>query len=183
MKIYKTHYVCFDCRKGFKQSPIEDLIIAGGDWQKYEKAFLNSPDKTKRFQNENPEIVSYLEEKYLNRICKCPDCGREMKNVGFDLRTPKKDKIEEWEILQSMSMLGKLFYSCGCSAYGLVPKDRNQYKQYLLDSKKYFQQRIVQRNEKVSVNSLKEYLEYWNAKISSVDDELEKLSISKRNET
>jgi hypothetical protein len=174
-KVYKEHYVCFDCRKGFKQSPIEDSIISNGDLQKYQKAYLDSLQKRKKFQKENPEIVNYLQEKYLSRVCKCPNCGCEMKNVGFDLKTPKREKVEEWKILKSMYVLGKLFHSCGCDAYGLIPKDKKQYKQYLLESKSHFQQRISKRNQEESLTDLKEYLDYWNEKISLIDRELGKL--------
>ena len=108
IKRYKDHYVCFDCRKGFKQRRIEDLIEARGDWQKYQKAYLSSPEKREKFQSENPKVTEYFEKHYFNRINKCPDCGREMKNVGLDFKTPKKEKIEEWEISKGT----ELFYKC-----------------------------------------------------------------------
>ena len=178
MKKYKAHYVCFECRKGFKQPPIEDLIIANGDWKNYEKAYLIPIKERKKFREENPEILSYLEMKYVNRVCKCPECGQAMKNVGLDFKSPKKERNEEWKIIESLYSTGKFFYSCGCDAYGFIPKDKNQYEQYLLETKEYFQQRILCREENKSLEKLNEYLAYWNGKIAEIDKELGKLNLN-----
>lgn len=176
-KKYKAHYVCFDCRKGFKQSPIEDLVIENGDWKDYEKAYLIPIEIRKKFRKENSEIVDYLEQKYINRVCKCPDCGQAMKNVGLDFKSPKKEKTEEWKILESLYSTGKFFYSCGCDAYGFIPKDKNKYEEYLLETKEHFQQKLMQRQKSDLTDELIEYLTYWNEKISLIDNELKKVKI------
>ncbi len=77
IKTYKSHFVCFDCRKSFKKPPIEDLVIQNGDWKNYQKVFWSqNTNQTKKFRKENPELVKYLTEKYYNRKEKCPNVAK-----------------------------------------------------------------------------------------------------------
>ncbi|MEO1516638.1 MAG: hypothetical protein AAFV95_16545 [Bacteroidota bacterium] len=175
-KSYKSHFVCFDCRKSFKKPPIEDLAMKNGDWENYKKAFWDvHSDKRKKFVKENPTLVRELEERYKYRKEKCPDCGQLMQDLGLDFKAPKKHKIKEWEIVRGMYRTGVNFHTCGCHGIGYVPKTKNKYIDYLKGRRAYYQERI----EKKDVNFYKEswsvYIGRFAELIHLIDEELAKI--------
>ncbi len=174
-KTYKIHFACFDCRKTFKKEPIEDLAIQNGDWKDYKKAFWNYNSKeAKQFRNQNPERFEYLTEKYRNRKEKCPECGNLMADLGLDFKAPKKEKIEEWEIIRGLFKSGKAFYSCGCEGIGFVPKNKKDYEKYLLDKRNYYLLRLEERDVTLNKESLTGYINRFKELIKLIDSELDK---------
>jgi len=175
-KTYKIHFACFDCRKTFKKPPIEDLAIQNGDWKDYKNTFWNySSAKSKKFRKENPERTEFLIGKYQNRKEKCPDCGNLMADLGLDFKAPKKDKIKEWKIIKGLLKSGKVFYSCGCSGIGLVPKNDKEYKTYLLEKREYYQARITNRDATLRKERLSDYIDRFNDLIKMIDQELKNI--------
>lgn len=175
-KTYKSHFVCFGCRKTFKKPPIEDLAKQNGEWEEYKKAMWNlNSGKTQKFRNENSELVKYLESKYLNRKEKCPECSQTMFDIGLDFKAPKKDKLREWKIIESMTNTGITFHTCGCYGIGYVPKKRDDYIKYLLGKKKYYKERIKKRDAKLNSENLNEYLERFTELINLIEKEISKL--------
>lgn len=177
-KTYKIHFACFDCRKSFKKTPTEDLVIQNGDWSNYKKAFWSySTGKSKKFRRENPEIVEYLINKYREREEKCPECGKLMADLGLDFKAPKKDKIKEWKIIKGLLRTGKAFYSCGCDAIGYVPKNKKDYEEYLIKKRDYYQKRLDNRDAGLHKESLNDYIERFNELIKLIEKELKVINL------
>lgn len=176
-KRYKLHYVCFDCRKTFKQPLIEDMVMQNGDWHAYQLAYpVSKSEKSEKFRNENPELIRRFEEQYRNKKQKCPDCGAEMYNVGRDFKSPKKDKIREWEIVRGMYKIGHTFESCGCHGPGYIPQKKADYIQYLENVKSAYENALSDRSmDYTAASELTEYLDYWNARLLLVINALQQL--------
>ncbi len=66
-KIYKQHYACFECRKAFKKTNIQEV----------------------------PKERLHIDE--AGQIVPCPQCGERMPEVGFDFEPPKKEDVKSWE--------------------------------------------------------------------------------------
>lgn len=179
-KTYKHHYVCFDCRKTFKQPVLEDIIMQNKDWESYKQAYLNyDSEKSKKFRTDNPKLIDRFEEQYRKKEYKCPDCGSEMSNIGLDFKAPKKDKIKEWEIVRSMYKLGNTFHTCGCDGPGYIPKKSIDYLNYLLKVKVEYERRLSERNKELTESKLDDYLNYWNSKLNSIISEIKKIKVGK----
>lgn len=171
---YKHHYVCFDCRKIFKQYPTEDLIMRDGLWDSYKQAYLSRiPRKAEEFRDRNPKLVAVLDG-YFNRRYPCPQCRQDMHNIGRDFRAPAQHKIKEWEIIRSIYRTGHAFQTCGCNGPGFIPRKPEEHLEYLRDMEAYYRVRIAQRQTKTPAE-LAEYLAYWQQKIEKVQAELRKL--------
>ena len=174
-KKYKPHYVCFDCRKTFKQPTIEEMVWQNGDWDAYRQAYLvYDSEISEKFRNENPALIRRFEEQYRNKKYKCPDCGKEMNSVGLDFKAPKKDKIREWEIVKSMYKLGNTFHTCGCYGPGYIPHKTTDYLIYLEATKAGYSERLNHRNPEWSASQLTDYLDYWHSKLQMVTEEIRK---------
>lgn len=179
-KKYKPHYVYFECRKTFKQPIFEDNVIQNGDWDLYKQAYLNyDSEKAKRFRKENTNLIIQFEQQYHNKKYKCPDCSTEMNNIGFDFKAPKKDKVKEWEIIQSMYKLGNTFHTCGCDGPGYIPQKSVDFLNYLSKIKSGYQNKLIERDKEFSESELTDYLNYWNSKIQLITDEINKIKYKK----
>lgn len=177
-KIYKSHYVCFDCRKTFKQPVVEDIVIRNGDWDLYKQAYLNyDSNKSKKFRSENPEIVDRFDKEYRNKQYKCPECSSDMNDIGLDFKAPKKNKVKEWEIIRGVYKIGRTFHTCGCDGPGYIPQNPNDYVIYLNKIKLEYQAKLSSRNQEFSESELSEYLNYWTSKIRLIQNEISKVKV------
>ena len=79
---YKEPYACFDCRKVFKQTNRWELS----------KALQPKPGQ--------------------KRICKCPECGLPMADIGFEFKAPKQTNKKQWEKVRILYNHGFTFHSC-----------------------------------------------------------------------
>lgn len=173
---YKPHYVCFNCRKTFKQPILEEIVIQNGDWDAFKRTYLNyNSEKARNFRKDNPSVVARLEKLYKNKKYICPDCGGEMNNIGLDFKAPKKHKVKEWEIVKSMYQLGNTFHSCGCEGPGYIPKNKIDYLLYLDTIKIGYEEKLNQRSKDFSASELQDYLEYWKSKLDSINFEINKV--------
>ncbi|WP_420572139.1 hypothetical protein [Kordia sp.] len=176
-KTYKPHYVCFDCRKTFKQPIVEDIVMQNGDWDSYKLVYINyDSEKSRKFRADNPEVINRFEKQYRNKKYKCPDCSSEMNTIGLDFKAPKKDKIKEWNIIKSMYTLGNTFHTCGCNGPGFIPKKSVDYLTYLEKIKVEYETRLNVRDKEFSESELNEYLNYWSSKLKSITKEIEKIN-------
>jgi len=178
LKTYKFHYVCFKCRKTFKQPPVDDILLRIKKDKVYQELNGKSIRKvgqvfTKKETNSLKELCDEIE----SRIIKCPECTEAMVNLGHDFKAPKVSAKKEWEIIEGLYRIGKTFFSCGCDGIGYIPQNEKDYKGYL---------------EKVSTdyeNSIKFYqnatpeeypdrierMNYWSEKKLKIETELKTL--------
>nr|ARK12873.1 hypothetical protein A6C57_22470 [Fibrella sp. ES10-3-2-2] len=63
------------------------------------------------------------QDRRVNDIVKCPDCGAEMKNLGKDLRLPSRKDIDKWLAIEYLSIHNYNFYTCGCYGLGPIPQN------------------------------------------------------------
>ncbi len=178
-KTYKPHFSCFKCRKVFKKPPIEDFLKYDDLDYIYKKLLKVSFHKTslQKLEREYNHTLDDLEKKYISSVGKCPDCGNQMVNMGLDFRAPKKKDTKAWEIFESMYEVGHNFHTCGCDAFGYVPKDKIAHLEYLKERKHYFESLLkgVHENTDMIVEEKSEKLKYWANKIQLVTNEIEKI--------
>ena len=65
-KRYKSHFVCFHCRKQFKRPPVEDVLAQRGTLEKYQRllaAHLN-PLRRERAERSAGTTIGVLRAKY-----------------------------------------------------------------------------------------------------------------------
>ncbi len=88
---YKKPYVCFKCRKVFKQTNSVEL----------------------------PESLGLSNGKVQE--CKCPQCGTLMADMGHDFKAPKQKDRQQWEKVRLLFQHGFAYHSCGCGGPGFRP--------------------------------------------------------------
>jgi NAD-dependent SIR2 family protein deacetylase len=93
---YKVPFACFDCQKVFKQTNLLELP-----------------------KNQQPQPGE-------SRICKCPQCGKPMSNMGHDFKAPKQNDLKQWEKVRLLYEHGFAYHSCGCGGPGFRPAELNQ---------------------------------------------------------
>jgi len=94
---YKLHYICFGCRKNFKQSNPKDVAERKGELS----LLLNGFYFVKPKKTIPTDVIQYLKDEYLDKKVICPECGNHMVKVPMSFETPPKKNIKEWKILQS----------------------------------------------------------------------------------
>jgi len=86
---YRKHYVCFVCRTSFKS--------------KHETQLKETVD--------GGQLREVQSEHYLG--ARCPCCGRDADQVGYDFRAPKKKDAKEWKkIERAYSEFSERVYDC-----------------------------------------------------------------------
>jgi DNA repair exonuclease SbcCD ATPase subunit len=102
-KNYKSTYACFACQIGFKLPNLTDV----------QPELANA--LRKKAKQEGVPMLAQVKD------ATCPNCNREMYNLGRDLRLPAKTKNEQWRCIQYLYDNKYNIYSCGCSGIGFVP--------------------------------------------------------------
>lgn len=100
---YKERYACFDCKKSFKQTNFYEL----------------------------PREVR--PERQEDRVVKCPQCAKQMVNMGHDFKPPKQNDSKQWLKVKVLYENGFTFHSCGCCGPGFRPKELNDVQAFLDD--------------------------------------------------
>jgi len=101
---YKEPFACFTCRKAFKQ--------------------VNRWELPKELQPKKGE----------NRLCKCPQCGRPMADMGHDFKAPKQNNIKQWEKVKILFEHGFTYHSCGCCGPGFRPSELIEVADFINDN-------------------------------------------------
>ncbi|MFY0673140.1 MAG: hypothetical protein JXQ87_07030 [Bacteroidia bacterium] len=152
---------------------IKDLIEQNGEWSFYEKAFLQSNrQKKESYRIEHKLKVEQFENKYFNKTYYCPECRAEMFDLGMDIRVPKLGKSKEWKILKDMYKIGHAFQTCGCDGPGFIPKNRVDYKDYLINKKETYEQVLEYKSQRQPNHSERIY---WKEKIKKIETILNEL--------
>ena len=174
---YKWHYVCFSCRKAFKQPAIEDYLEVRGRGYVYKQLRLlwGNNEVLERRENKLGHRLADLEEEYRNATHKCPECREPMIDMGRDLEPPKQSDIKAWKILQGMYRVGHAFHTCGCDGPGWIPKSTSGYHKYLDSRKKHYEKQLEHaRNGELSEDGKNESVEYWARRIEAITREQNK---------
>ncbi len=99
--VYKNHFACFACRKGFKRRQVHD-------W----------PDHLKPAEDELERAV-------------CPECKQSMVNMGTDFKPPKQSDIEHWAVVEFLFKKGFAYHRGCCDGPGFRPKRRRDLALFL----------------------------------------------------
>lgn len=172
---YKIHYVCFSCRKGFKQPSIEDYLDSIDLGYAYrELRFL--PERRSVLKNREAELGHHLAdliERYNDVIRKCPECGAPMADVGRDLKTPRQSDVKAWKAIQGLYRVGHAFHTCGCDGPGWIPQTPSEYRDYLATQKKHYEEQLAQVPDAswLSAEAKKEAIERWRNRIEAIEQE------------
>lgn len=174
VKTYKSHYICFNCRKSFKQTHTGDILSR----IKKDKIY-HQPDGEIRevgdvFTKAKKEELNALTEEINSRQIKCPECGNLMADLGRDFKAPKKTAVKEWKIVEGLFKIGRCFHSCGCDGIGYIPQKPKEYEQYLRNTLEEYESYIISSQNKTDEEfpDKREYINFWAEKISSVKAEM-----------
>lgn len=174
---YKQTYACFACRKVFKKVTLTDYLRQHGLSKKFDK-LTNCRKKSEQIELEQKygTTADNIINEYQQKICKCPDCGGEMANMGMDFKAPKIQDIKEWKIIEGMYQIGAIYQTCGCHGFGYVPKNINDYVEYLNNHLSAYRSRLddVINDESLTSFQRKEQSRYWSKRIESVSEELDR---------
>lgn len=174
-KTYKSHYVCFECRKTFKQAHVSDILLR----IKKDKVYHNLNGKSiKRvgqvFTKGERKKLGEMTSEIKGRNVKCPQCAGIMADLGLDFKAPKKTAVKEWKIVEGLVTIGKHFYSCGCDGIGYIPKSPRDYEAYLNKVLNEYDGHLKWNQARTAEDcgDKNAILAHWSAKIKTVSEEL-----------
>jgi len=176
-KTYKPHFVCFKCRKTFKQPLPFDLLERDNKARRYTQ--LQSKDS---LIIEEQEELNKLNRDYFNREIKCPECGSLMADLGLDFKAPPKTEVKRWKIIEGLYTVGHSFHTCGCTGPGFIPKDKSEYREYLKDYLASYSKQLqdVQRLDVQTSKDKNESINYWAERVRMIETELIKFELTFR---
>ncbi len=104
-KNYKRHYICLQCRKGFKRPSKKDMKNPEND------NLSNLMDKY--YASESKEdIILYVNKAHQKLKATCPNCQHQMIQVHYDFEVPPQRKDKTWaEIKERFSSKLKIEYA------------------------------------------------------------------------
>lgn len=177
-KIYKPHFACFRCRKVFKKAPIQDYLKQKELLDVYYKLLRAQRDAKGRqaFEEHYGVTLVELEGRYSADVGKCPQCGGEMADLGYDFRAPKQRDVKAWRMIEQMFELGHVFRTCGCNGFGYVPKGTAEYAQYLQDRLQDYQAsfRLAVDGKGIDAMEKDDAMAYWSERITLIERELQR---------
>lgn len=172
-KNYKHHFVCFPCRKTFKQTLSEDYWREKGFHKNYQQYVIAPVDQIKTLPF-TKKIKEILKAEQKRRIV-CPQCHSPMADLGLDFKSPSKNNIKAWKILEGLYVVGRKFYSCGCNGPGFIPKSSNEYKNELREISKYYESRLKKKINSSDQSAIEEK-EYWKEKYQVLQKHLKNIN-------
>jgi DNA-directed RNA polymerase subunit RPC12/RpoP len=130
---YKAHFACFECRKAFKKTAIDDYVAHVGLDAAFKKIVAVFSSKSNRKKTEEKVGITYkeIEKQYLDDVSVCPECGARMSAMGLDFRPPRKSAKNSWVILHALYEHGFAFQGCGCNVGYLPPSKKSDLSAWL----------------------------------------------------
>ena len=110
--IYKQHYACFGCRKGFKWPQDAHRPVPPG-----------APSPRPQRPVTPARVV-------------CPQCAEPMASLGRDFKPPKQTDERQWRKVELLFLHGITFHSCGCSGPGARPATLRELPAFLASCRK-----------------------------------------------
>ncbi len=180
-KTYKSHFACFSCRKTFKQAPYTDLLQQIGKADYYEKL---SRKPIKQLTEKERSQLANIDKNYKDREIKCPECGNYMADLGLDFKSPKKTAVKEWKIIEELYTIGISFHSCGCQGIGYIPQNPKEYKLYLNNILREYENSIAyyQKQTPEECRDKTERIKYWSERTETIKAELARQKFEPFNE-
>ena len=189
---YKPHYLCFNCRKQFKQSILSEKM--GDDYDRFQrmdkitKGTYQLPKYHVKYKRDQvfvlteQEQIDYeiLKKRYFSPIV-CPQCRQPMYETGKDTKAPKMSDKDAWKALENTHKLGYTFHSCGCSGPGFIPSDKADYEEFLeqllTQYENNYQKAIkVKRTGKWDETLSNDDKIYWAERVDKIKEALSKTS-------
>lgn len=180
---YKHHFVCFDCRKAFKQPAIEDYLTMRG-WGEVYRQLVEAWNDRYALAEREKELgarLADLQTQFSVAERKCPECGKLMVDLGLDLKPPRKTDVRAWKKLQGMFTVGHEWRTCGCNGPGWIPKSTADYRHYLTSTLRAYQKNLkfAQQRTNTTTEEKRDAVDYWGSRIDLIQAELQRLG-SKR---
>ncbi|WP_197527775.1 hypothetical protein [Posidoniimonas polymericola] len=173
---YKSHFACFACRKAFKQPPISDWLAVRDRGYVYRELHRRWSLKSglERREEELGFRLSDLESEFRDAIRKCPECGERMVDLGLDFKPPRQSESQAWKTLQGVYRVGHVFHTCGCDGPGYIPSTPVDYRRYLEDRRRLYEEHLKSTQESADLNAdrKREAREYWAARLAAIGSEL-----------
>lgn len=102
---YKEVFTCFSCRKVFKQTNRLEL-----------------PDHLQPVPGEK-------------RVCKCPQCGEPMADIGNHFKAPKMSNVKQWQKVRLLYEHGFTFHGGVCCGPGYRPAELREVEAFIVGAK------------------------------------------------
>lgn len=177
---YKSHFVCFSCRKAFKQPPISDWLAVRGRGFAYDELHRLWSDRPslERLESALGIRLADLENEYRDAGQRCPECDEPMIDMGLDFKAPKQSDDKAWRNLRGMYRVGHAFHTCGCNGPGYIPTSTADYRRYLDDKRDAYaaELRRVRESTNLSSEAKREAGDHWLHGIAAIDAELAALT-------
>lgn len=175
-KRYKSHHVCFDCRKQFKRPPLEDLLAQQGklDLLRRLREAHHRPADRARVERQTGTTLAALSAEYHALVERCPQCGGTMADLGLDFKPPPSSAIRVWARIKAVHRLGHQWRTCGCDGPGFIPATGPELIAYLSSRQKLFRANIhrIERDDTLSPEQRVEQLGYWSERVRQLEAEL-----------
>lgn len=147
---YKNHFVCFECRKGFKKIALLDYLQKKGLDLAYKELRVATSGKLKA-QYEKKHDITYkqLLDLYYENVSGCPECGTTMWPMGYDFRVPKRSDKNQWIVIEHLARHGFAFQGCGCGVGYKPPANPSELSQWLKEHERETEsQKLLRRSSK-----------------------------------
>jgi hypothetical protein len=178
-KHYKSHFICFECRKTFKKAMAYDLARQHGELRRLER-LSTVPirgSERKKIEEEYGTTYKELMAHYTAMVSRCPQCGNQMADVGLDFKAPRKSDLRGWRILRDFYRQGNQWYTCGCNGPGFIPRNKSDYFLDLKAKKRWYLNRLaVFTTGKETASNPLEERQYWSSRLEAVNAELERVA-------
>jgi hypothetical protein len=171
-KTYKSHFVCFACRKQFKRPPLRDLLRQRGKLDAFEKLqhAFHRKELREALEKKLGTSIEAMRLEMRDIVSRCPQCRAPMADLGLDFKPPRESNVKAWKRIAAMYRLGHAWHTCGCNGPGFVPIDATGFADYLRSREELYASRLkfVSSDPKLSPGERAVEMEQWTTLLASV---------------
>jgi len=100
-----------------------------------------------------------------------------MADMGLDFASPRMEDVKAWSHLKELYTVGITFHSCGCSGTAYIPKDSNDLRAHLEETRRSYQWNLTNWQTKQRANAEAEQaVPYWIERVKQIDARIKQLS-------
>lgn len=109
-------------------------------------------------------------------IAKCPQCGGVMADMGLDFASSRMEDVKAWSHLKELYTVGITFHSCGCGGPAYIPKNANDLRAYLEETRRSYQGDLTnwQTGQRSSAEA-EQAVRYWIDRINQIDARIKQI--------